>query len=249
MKQIVPFTKRISFDTSVDEITSISLDRKIKEINDSIISGVFNLYLEYKENDISVNVLKYESSIPFDIDIDDKYSLNDVKVEIDDFYYEIDDEEVILHIDVLIDNLEYAQEEIENIITKHESMKDDLVLSREVDKSVFEEIDDSIEETIIENISEMSKERDDDQIKIEDLFKELDEKVVDVKVEEKIPIYETFNLKNETYVTYNVHIVREDDNIDSICSKYGVTKEELSYYNDITIIKLGDKLVVPTYKK
>lgn len=248
MKQIVPFTKKISFDTSIDEITSISLDKKIKEIKDSIISGVFDLYLEYKENDISVNVLKYNSTIPFDIDIDEKYSLKNVKVDIDDFYYEIEDDDVILHIDVLIDNLEYVEEEIENIIVKHEEEIDDLVLSRELDEAVFTDVDD-IEKNFNKDIVETDEERDDEQIKIEDLFKELDEKIVDVEVKNKIPIYETFDPKNETYVTYNVHIVREEDNIDTICLKYGVTKEELAYYNDISIIKLGDKLVVPTYKK
>ena len=42
---------------------------------------------------------------------------------------------------------------------------------------------------------------------------------------------------------------RENDTIDSICSKYGVTKEELSNYNELKDIKFGDKLIVPTYKK
>lgn len=233
MKQIVPFTKKISFNTSIDEITSISLDKKIKEINDGIISGLFNLYLEYKESDISVNILKYNSSIPFDIDIDEKYDLKNVKINIDDFYYEIDGEDVILHIDVLVDNLEYVEEEINNIIQKREE--------KEVDV-----IDDVIN---FEDIELDEENRDELQMKINDLFEEIEEKVVDVSVSNKMPIYETFDPKNETYVTYNVHIVREEDNLEVICSKYGVSKEELSYYNDISLIKLGDKLIVPTYKK
>ena len=241
MKQIVPFTKKIEFNTNVDEITSISLDKKIKEISDGIISGVFELYLEYKESDISVNILKYNSTIPFDIDIDDKYDLKNVKVDIDDFYYDIDDNEVILHIDVLIDNLELIEEkiEIEKPILREE-------VKIEVDDiSYDEEIDDDFEEII----EELNEERNDSQIQIEDLFKELDENIVDMKVDEKMPIFQTFDPKNETFVTYNVHIVRDEDNIDTICLKYGVTKEELSYYNDINMIKLGDKLIVPTYKK
>lgn len=229
MKQIVPFTKKISFNTSVDEITSISLDRKVKNIDDSIISGVFDLYLEYKESDISVNTLKYNSSIPFDIDIDDRYSLENVKVDIDDFYYEIEDNDVILHIDVLIDNLEYNEEEMKNIISKRE--------------------EDVLRESIEFDFEEDLEEERNDEVNIEDLFKEIDEDIKDVKVEQKVPIFESFDPKNETYVTYNVHIVREEDNIETICLKYGVTKEELSYYNDISIIKLGDKLIVPTYKK
>ena len=282
MKQIVPFTRKISFDTSVDEITSISLDKTIKNIEDSIISGVFDLYLEYKESDISVSTLKYTSTIPFDIDVDSKYSLKNVKVDIDDFYYEIEDDDVVLHIDLLVDNLEYAEEELESIITKHEDRKDteletfdeeeetddtklddkeDAKLEvvdrkieevKPVDKEEKEEKTLNKEEKPINKVDEVVKpkeERDDSQIKIEDLFKELDEKIVDAKTSPKVPIFETFDPKNETYVTYNVHIVREEDNIETICLKYGVTKEELSYYNDISIIKLGDKLIVPTYKK
>ena len=282
MKQIVPFTRKISFDTSVDEITSISLDKTIKNIEDSIISGVFDLYLEYKESDISVSTLKYTSTIPFDIDVDSKYSLKNVKIDIDDFYYEIDDDDVVLHIDLLVDNLEYAEEELESIITKHVDREDnelDKILDEEEETDDIElddkedanlEDDRKIEEIkpldkeekeektlnkeenlkkVDEEVVKTKEERDDSQIKIEDLFKELDEKIVDVKTNPKVPIFETFDPKNETYVTYNVHIVREEDNIETICLKYGVTKEELSYYNDISIIKLGDKLIVPTYKK
>lgn len=221
MKQIVPFTRKIEFNTSVDEITSISLDKKVKEIKNGIISGVFDLYLEYKENDISVNVLKYSSSIPFDIDIDDKYDLKDVIIDIDDFYYEIDDNSIYLHIDVLIDNLTLTIEEIDIIKANEKEIEE---------KEEIKEKEDNLEDRNIE---------------IEDLFKEIE----DTKKDVSVPIFETFDETKETFVTYNVHIVRDNDNIESICLKYGVTKEELSYYNDISMIKLGDKLIVPTYKK
>ena len=79
MKQIVPFTKTITFNTNVDEITSISLDKNIISKKDNTINGTFSLYLEYKENDISVNVLKFESTIPFDIDLDEKYLIENTK--------------------------------------------------------------------------------------------------------------------------------------------------------------------------
>lgn len=242
MKQIVPFARKIEFNTNVDEITSISLDKKIDSIKDGIISGKFELYLEYKESDISINILKYDSSIPFDIDIDEKYDLKNVKVDIDDFYYDIDGNEVMLHIDILLDNLELIDEKIDEITIKKDDREEVLI---EVDDIIGEEVDAFDERDIIEETIE----RDDLNIKIEDLFKELDENITDVKVKDDTPIFKTFDDNNETFVTYNVHIVRDDDNIESICLKYGVTKEELSYYNDINMIKLGDKLIVPTYKK
>ena len=62
MKQIVPFTKNIDFETNIDEITSISLDKKVEEVKDGHILGTLELYLEYKENDISVDIYKYSDS-------------------------------------------------------------------------------------------------------------------------------------------------------------------------------------------
>ena len=49
----------------------------------------------------------------------------------------------------------------------------------------------------------------------------------------------------ETYTTYYVYIVKEDDTIDKILTRYGVTKEDLEAYNDITSIKPGNKVIVP----
>lgn len=229
MKQIVPFTKKIELDNNVEEITSISLDHTLKFNNDEIV-GEFELYFEYKENDISVEIEKYSSKIPFNIDLDNRYEIKNAKVEIDDFYYEIEDTNVILHIDVLIDGLELKEERIIEEVPKHEELELDII----------EDIDEEID----------NEERD--EVEITDLFKELDTNVA-LEIEDKPknmkPIFETFDPKNETYVTYNVHIVRDDDTLDSICLKYGVTKEEIEYYNETKEIKLGDKLIVPTSKK
>lgn len=202
MKQIVEFTREINFDTNVDEVVSISLDKRVNNVKDGIISGEFDLYLEYKESDISIDTNKYDKTIPFDIDLDSRYILDNVNVDIDDFYYEIGDKSIMLHIDLLIDNLELDDRVVEEEVPMHKEEPRDLSPDKEEKK--------------------------------------------EVKVE---PKYETFDSKMNSFVTYNVHIVRDDDNIDSICQKYNITKEDLSSYNDITNIKLGDKLIVPTYEK
>lgn len=227
MKQIVPFTKEIELKTNVDEITSISLDKSFRGLENNELSGSFDLYFEYKENDISVDSKEYSEIIPFNIDIDTKYDASSATIDIDDFYYEIDDNRVILHIDVLIDGLSYKEEEVNNIVLKHDDRKLELEEEKGEDRS-------SKEET-------------------QDLFKD-EQNPVKLEVKEDIkrdtkPIFETFDASKETYVTYHVHIVREDDTAESICQKYEINKEELSYYNDITTIKMGDKLIVPTYKK
>jgi len=50
----------------------------------------------------------------------------------------------------------------------------------------------------------------------------------------------------ERYVTYRVYKVTETDTIDTIITKYSVTKEMLSDYNNIENIMPGDKLIIPT---
>ena len=50
---------------------------------------------------------------------------------------------------------------------------------------------------------------------------------------------------SETYTTYYVYIVKEEDTIDKILIKYGITKEAFEDYNDITNIKPGDKVIIP----
>lgn len=50
---------------------------------------------------------------------------------------------------------------------------------------------------------------------------------------------------NETYKSYTVYIVREGDSIEQIIEKYETTKEILLDYNDLSEIKIGDKIIIP----
>ena len=50
----------------------------------------------------------------------------------------------------------------------------------------------------------------------------------------------------EKYVTYRVYKVLETDTLDSILTKYKITKEMLADYNNIESINPGDKLIIPT---
>lgn len=59
-------------------------------------------------------------------------------------------------------------------------------------------------------------------------------------------LFESFDDSNETYATYKVCIVKENDTIESIVLKYNITKEMLEQYNDISDIKIGDKLIIPS---
>ena len=59
-------------------------------------------------------------------------------------------------------------------------------------------------------------------------------------------LFEAFSSTEETFKTYSVYIVRQNDSIDAIMDKYKVTKEELSDYNDLNNLEIGTKLIIPT---
>lgn len=221
MKNIIPFKKDLIFKTNISEVTSISLENTLS-INNDVVSGDFNISGDYKVSDKSTTVEPFDIKLPFEIVIDDRYDTKNAEVDIDDFYYEIVNDNILsISIDVLIDKLK------DKPIVK----LDDIV---EEDSNIEDlDFDDRIcnveQEDIMENSNEIIEENQTEDIG-----------------EEKIKsLFNQFNTDSEVYVTYNVFIVREGDNIDSILEKYGITLDELKEYNDISDLKIGDKLIIP----
>ena len=64
--------------------------------------------------------------------------------------------------------------------------------------------------------------------------------------EEDIPNIFTNVEEKESYKSYTVYIMRENDTIESIMDSYHVSKEELEIYNDLTEVKIGDKIIIPS---
>ena len=56
-----------------------------------------------------------------------------------------------------------------------------------------------------------------------------------------------FNINddNETYGTLLVYVVKENETINSIITKYKTTIEELEKYNDLKNLATGSKLIIP----
>lgn len=243
MKQIIPFKKDLPFKTKVSDITSISLERKIEILDGGIVTGTFYITGDYKMNEGSINREEFSFDLPFDITLDPRYDISSVKADIEDFYYDIINEDTLkvnidlyieaeylpdnsLNNDVLveedneIDNVqkedEYVEEDRNEL--KSDSKKDELI---EVEK----EEEDTSEKINNDDINNNDIERNDVEDFTNDLFSNLD--------------------NTETYTTYYVYIVKEEDTIDKIISLYGVTKEDIENYNDITTIKPGDKVIIP----
>ena len=59
-------------------------------------------------------------------------------------------------------------------------------------------------------------------------------------------MFNQFSKDSEVYVTYNVYILRDSDTLESILEKYNITEDTLKEYNDLSDLKIGDKIIIPT---
>lgn len=236
MKQIIPFVKDISLAPKIYEITSIALEHNLKMENSDSVVGSFTVSGKYRINDISINEEVFEENIPFDITLDSKYDASKVTIDIDDFYYEIiNDEFLRVHIDVLVDNLVYEKEKVE----KPAEVK------KEERQSIMPNKDERNDDLMNDNVITSNK-NEDTLIREEDAKKEVKKEVSEERESDLTSKIETglFD-KEEKYITYKVHIVRDTETIDEITTKYSVSKEELEKYNDLNNIVLGTKIIIP----
>lgn len=263
MKKIVSFKKELAFKTRVSEITSISLEHSVINKSDDIVSGEFLINGDYKMTEGSINREKYNFVLPFDIALNSVYDISSVKVDIDNFDYEIVDSEFLrVSIDLLIEakekevNMEKEKglDDERDVITHN----DDIVSSDNVilDKSNIN-IENNDNDKIIENISndiEINKNNinigNDMDINKNNINMGNDININNVNnnidIDNNNINTNLFNdLSLETYKTYYVYIVKEDDTIDKILDKYKITKEDLELYNDIADIKPMDKIIIP----
>lgn len=221
MKEIVSFSKKIEFNTPINKIVSISLEHTISQDDNSNISGDLIVGGTYKQSEITPIDSPFSYKIPVDIVLDSKYDLSNMIIDIDDFTYEIvDNNKLKINVDILLDMLDIKdtnnEEEQDEIIDI-----DNLFLDKSPSKEL--EIKKEDNEEIKENNNETKEEQSNDN---ESLFDNLDS-------------------KNDTYSTYSIYIFQENDSLDDILAKYKISRVELEEYNDLNNLKCGMKLIIP----
>ena len=250
MKIIIPFKKEVVFKDNISEITSISLEHHLT-LNDYLVKGNFLITGEYKVSDASITVLPFNLELPIALSIEDRYDTNKAVCDIDDFYYEIiNDRKLSISIDISVDKLsEKDIKEVDKTVEVLEDCSDTEIVNVEDNRCIdMEEKNlksDNVEESLETNndVKEEIKEIRDNKIE----ERETKDKKIDKADEVNKKIKTLFNTDNnaEEYITYQIYIIRDGDTVDSIIAKYDIDVESLKEYNDISDLKIGDKIIIP----
>lgn len=215
MKEIIPLKKDIIFKTKIGEITNISLEHDYK-ILDDLVEGEVNINGTYKMTEASVIDEEFEYKVPFGIAISKKVDKDTIKIDIDDFKYDINKDVLKVNIDLLLTCDELKEKE-----------------------EVKEEEPDDLDNYLNDYFK--------DEIVIPETKTESIEPIInDIDIDNNISNITNTIINNENkYYTYKIYILREGDTIETICNKYNISKEELSLYNSLTDLKIGDKIIIP----
>ncbi len=256
MKQIISFEKEIAFKTMIGEVTSISLEHTLAFQGPSTISGDMIVSGTYKMTEASTLEEDFQYAIPVDIMLTKELEEDNRSITIHNFTYDIRNEDILhLYIDVLVKGrevieLEEEEKVIEPVREELPKIDEEEVIEEQVedttndDKELLTEKEVEESQKVIDNI--MNTENKEEPV-IKNNIQEEVKTTTDTKVMNSI--FSAFANTEETYTTYSVCLLRENDSIENIIENYGVTREELSYYNDLDNLNVGSKIIIPTVKK
>ena len=244
MKSVIPFTKELDFNAKVQEITSISLEREFSVEDGSVVGNLF-VTGDYKSHEISVNVTPFSFKIPFTIEIPDNLDKDSITIEISDFAYDmVDDSKITVHIELELEGNEIVQEveedefvdvpvevDSEEILKMMEERKEE-----EAEKKQVEEDEEIQEEFIEEDLKENPTENDEERDKVQE---------IEIVKESENVLMQNID-KDSEYTTYHIHMVKEGETVETICTMYNSNINLLMDYNDLSNLTPGEKILIPS---
>ena len=268
MQKIISFDKTLEFKTMIGEVTSISLDPSLEFSDDSTVTGELCISGKYKLTAASRLEEDFLFRLPVEIVLSENLEEETRKVSIDDFRYELGDDDTLhCHIDLLIEGVEKIDVVDEVEVTEEEVRHTD-VDAVDVDKKEEDDKVDSFVNTntnantninidIDTNVGGTSVDVVGDHSSVDITSDGGNHNVSEVmKVEKNSTedasqsvgsLFSSFKDSDETFATYSVYIVRQNDTIEAIMDKYQVSREELESYNDLDNFVIGSKIIIPTH--
>lgn len=251
MQRVISFDKSLEFKTMIGEVTSISLDQELSFSDESTVSGELIISGKYKLTSASRLEEDFVFHLPVEIVLTEKLEEDGRSVTIEDFRYEIEEDDVLnCHISLLVEGVEAIEIaddssgedlELESSDDVLEIKEDNCIESRECDSGI-EESTSSFHQDIIlqESVQNKQEANVKDNVKMEEDKKDIEESNASTG------LFSSFKDSDETFATYSVYIFRQNDTIEMVMDKYQVSREELESYNDLSSLTVGTKIIVPT---
>ena len=224
MKKIINFTDNIEFRNNIYEILSISLEREY-QASETDITGTFIITGTYRGHEISLNQESFNKKIPFNYHFEDSMDKDSIKMEVDNFTYEIDQNKLCIEIEYEIEG--------DKMIFEDEREFDKFLENHEVEiVDLKEEPEEQKEEIEKPQLEEPKEEKEEEK-----------EETREIKTETEI--MDTLTGGENTYITYHIHVCDESDTLEYLANKYKISIDMIKDYNSIDNISVGMKLIIP----
>lgn len=254
MKKIYSLKKEILFKNNIYDIVSIALDKKFS-LDEYELKGLFKINGEYliKENEKD----EFNIDIPYLNYIEDTYDVSNIKVDIDDFYYEIkDSNKLVINIDILVEGLEekrcvdLTDEFFTENIESDEEVKEEVIDDNTNEEKIVDIKDNLVEEKyedVYTKQDELECVENNDEVIIQQPYEKNIINTNDIQQinQRKEIIEENYIEEKHEYVTYRICIVRPGDTIDTILQRFNTDLDTLKKYNIINDLNVGDKIIIP----
>ena len=254
MKQIITLEKEIAFKTMVGDITSISLEPDLAFINDSEIEGNLIISGTYKMTEASTIEEEFNYKIPVEIMLTTSLEEDKRKIDINNFTYDIVNEDSLnIKVELLIEGLEKIEveeekeEEVELLDVREENKEEEVLKTKENDPVELPSLENIKEDNTINLPKQEEVPVMNEEVTVEDKTVNIESPKENNKVIDSI--FSAFANTEETYSTYSVYILREDDNLEEVMNKYNTTRDILKEYNDLDNLTVGSKLIIPTNRE
>lgn len=228
-KYKLPFTALIPDNLDINTIVIDVENFNYEQIDDDVIRIDIDFSIEgenLETNETDEIDKEIDEILGRDLEEKDNEEREDTSEEIDT---EAVTEVEVLPLDELKEkDLEIKKEEIPEV--NNEELERDNTMMNETNNEVN-----------INVLNDMSKIVNEDEIKKEE--PEID--AIPTTITKSTTVEE--KTEESEYVTYHVHLVKENETLEQIVSLYNVSVDYLKEYNEITEIKVGDKLIIPEY--
>lgn len=241
MNTKIPFTKDITFEKKVSEITSISLEHEIN-VENGVLKGNFIVSGDYKSHEVSVNKEPFSYILPFEIELSRDIDTETIEFMIDDFTYEIiDNTDLRVNIDFnILASKKEIIEEPESIFEDASELFSDNDEEREtIESENGNSLEDILNEEKVEINEDILAEEVEadlrDQVAVQSTIKEVSEDT----------IINSIKNTDDEFTTYHIHMVSDGETVETICTMYNSNLNILGEYNELGELNAGDKVIIP----